>query len=129
MKYRKLRIAWSVGFIAVALVIIGCRAKQKWWPTEQVRRLRASGLFMTDDSDRNWVVEAVTEPILNMTTTVRKRRPLPGRVIRQPWFLPFAVAAIAPLPWISPRFSLRTLLIAAALVAVVLGLIVWAVRG
>ena len=47
------------------------------------------------------------------------------------WFgiLLFAsVATVAAAPWIRPRFSLRTLLIATTLVAVVLGLIVWVGR-
>jgi hypothetical protein len=38
----------------------------------------------------------------------------------------FGAAAVAP--WLRPRFSLRTLLIATTLIAVVLGLVVWAVR-
>ncbi len=42
---------------------------------------------------------------------------------------PIAIAAaLAALPWLRWRFSLRTLLIATTLVAVVLGLIMWAVR-
>lgn len=35
------------------------------------------------------------------------------------------VGALAALPWLSWRYSLRTLLIATTLIAVVLGLIVW----
>jgi hypothetical protein len=42
------------------------------------------------------------------------------------WFIVSAVAAMAYAPWISRRFSLRTMLIATTLVAVVLGLAVWA---
>ena len=48
-----------------------------------------------------------------------------------PYWLPcLAAATIALLPWLkwSKRFSLRTLLIATTLVAVALGLIVWAAR-
>jgi hypothetical protein len=41
------------------------------------------------------------------------------------WFLVVFAATLATLPWIHCRFSLRTLLIATTLVAVVLGLIVW----
>jgi hypothetical protein len=47
------------------------------------------------------------------------------------WFpvlLSAALAAAPWLPWWSKRFSLRTLLIATTLIAVVLGLIVWASR-
>jgi len=39
-----------------------------------------------------------------------------------------ATVIAATVPWLKPSFSLRTLLIATTLVAVVLGLIVWAAR-
>ena len=46
------------------------------------------------------------------------------------WFLAFVPATIATIPWFrwSKRFSLRTLLIATTLIAVVLGIIVWLSR-
>jgi hypothetical protein len=55
---------------------------------------------------------------------------------RDAWFIPYwflvlvsaTLTAISWLPWWSKRFSLRTLLIATTLVAVVLGAIVYAVR-
>ena len=40
------------------------------------------------------------------------------------WFAAFILGMIAELPWLHWRFSLRTLLIATTLAAVVLGLIV-----
>jgi hypothetical protein len=43
-------------------------------------------------------------------------------------FLVFLSGALAALPWIHWRFSLRTLLIAITLVAVVPGLVVWATK-
>jgi hypothetical protein len=44
------------------------------------------------------------------------------------WFLVLATIGLSALPWLRLRFSLRTLLIATTLVAVVLGLVVWASR-
>jgi hypothetical protein len=44
------------------------------------------------------------------------------------WFLTLVTAVIAVAPWISRRFSLRTLLLATTLVAVVLGAAVWAAK-
>jgi hypothetical protein len=41
------------------------------------------------------------------------------------WLPILIVSTFVAFPWISKRFSLRTLLIAATLVAVVLGLVVW----
>jgi hypothetical protein len=56
---------------------------------------------------------------------------LPNGLYVPHWFLVLLATTFATLPWIRYfewRFSLRTLLIATTLVAVVLGLIVWAVR-
>ena len=53
----------------------------------------------------------------------------PSLTLRVPhWFLVLAAIGMGALSWLRPRFSLRTLLIATTLVAVVLGLIVYAVR-
>jgi hypothetical protein len=41
------------------------------------------------------------------------------------WLLIIATIVLGSFPWLPHRFSLRTLLIATTLVAVVLGLIVW----
>jgi hypothetical protein len=50
-------------------------------------------------------------------------------VIQLPyWFLTLLFAATAGLPWIRWRFTLRTLLIATTLVAVLLGLIAYSAR-
>jgi membrane protein DedA with SNARE-associated domain len=62
------------------------------------------------------------------------RRPYQAQdCVRFPhWFAVLVVAATAfgfALPWPSFRFSLRTMLIATTLVAVVLGLVVWANNG
>lgn len=56
-------------------------------------------------------------------------RPRPERLrVKVPiWFLFMLVASSGALPWLRWRFSLRTLLIATTLVAVVLGLVVYAV--
>jgi hypothetical protein len=58
-------------------------------------------------------------------------RSTPVTVVLLPhWFAVLVFATSAAAPWMrwSKRFRLRTLLIATTLVAVVLGLIVWAVR-
>jgi hypothetical protein len=54
---------------------------------------------------------------------------LSGRLVRTPHWLPILLsAALVAAPWLRWRFSLRTLLIATTLVAVVLGAIVYATR-
>jgi hypothetical protein len=55
--------------------------------------------------------------------------PAPGAGPTIPIWAPVLIVTLfAITPWLPQRFSLRTLLIAMALVAVVLGLIAWAVR-
>jgi hypothetical protein len=44
------------------------------------------------------------------------------------WFAILIACAASIAPWLAWRFSLRTMLIAMTLVAVALGLVVWAVR-
>jgi hypothetical protein len=44
------------------------------------------------------------------------------------WFVAVLFVILAAIPWIRWRFSLRTLLIATTMIAVVLGLIVWLLR-
>ena len=44
------------------------------------------------------------------------------------WFLVLTAAAVAAIPWVLWRFSLRTLLIATTLVAVVLGAVIYGAR-
>ena len=82
MKYRKLRIAWSVVWGIVAVLFATVWVCSSWWEDIIVYRCLAVLL---------------------------------------------ATVAVAPLvPW---RFSLRTLLIASTLIAIGLGLIVWATRA
>jgi hypothetical protein len=47
------------------------------------------------------------------------------RVIVPHWFALVAAGSLSAAPWFRLRFSLRTLLIATTLIAVVLGLFVW----
>ena len=44
------------------------------------------------------------------------------------WLVALSSAVLATLPWLPGRYSLRTLLIATTLVALVLGMIVWSIR-
>jgi len=52
-----------------------------------------------------------------------------GSVLVSHWLLVVATGVLAALPWIRYRFSLRALLVATTLIAVVMGLAVWAVGG
>jgi hypothetical protein len=137
MRYRKLRIAWSVacGVLAVLLIVLWVRS---YWFIDIVHLSRRSLVSMTGEL---LVVEHINrygitdlkaskgEPRLHIWGTsyvagevivelIGKRLTLPF------WFTITATSLATAMPWIRWRFSLRTLLIATTLVAVVLGLIV-----
>ena len=52
----------------------------------------------------------------------------PGSAYIPYWPIVVAIGSLAAGPWLRWRFTLRTLLITTTLVAVVLGMIVWAAR-
>ncbi len=155
MRFRKLRIAWSVGCtIACVLLIV-------LW----VRSYRCADDFgdnqnglsrVTAFSARGRIVFWVGETRAEMDSiwysfplgqvyeidkfaagwgfgTFVQNRSSPSHLnrvgIKLPyWFAMLVPVALAAVPWIRWRFSLRTLLIATTLVAVVLGLIVYVAR-
>jgi hypothetical protein len=144
MKYRKLRIAWSVvwGVMAVLLIVlwtrsyrvgdaircnpaysrgvaIGSASGQLTWATFDINKYPSITLghesYLLDHIDFHTTKWGFsTSHELYYTT----------RTVSH-WLLVVPLAAIAAAPWIRWRFSLRTLLIATTLVAVGLGLIVW----
>ena len=157
MRYRKLRIAWSVGCGLVAVLLCALWLKSYWWwysvrcrPTAQTfltawtedgstsvsfsKELRPLPSFMDRWSFRSYPPRSLESGSPMLTNSARlffHRGPL-GATIGMPiWMLAIMAWMLGVVPWIgwSSHFSLRTLLIATTLVAVVLGLIVWAVRG
>jgi hypothetical protein len=151
MKYRKLRITWSItwGLMAVLLCVLWVRSY--WWvDTIQIscgsyRTLhivsipsRLGFLLLTMQSDRysfyhqgvdDWrTVRARAEPLPELPSQLIggwiNYRGTRGVLIPF-WLLAATGAAVAFVPWIPHRFSVRTLLIAITLVAIGLGLIVW----
>ncbi len=149
MRFRKLRIAWSVGcgIACVLLIVLWVRSRWSGCSTNRMngsavmtslgvmsgsvyflemdlKSRRANGLnipthgwdFQADDGKLD--AEAPPNFALNSTPSTF--------IIKVPvWFLVLVLAVLAPIPWISTRFSLRALLIATTLVALVLGLVVW----
>jgi hypothetical protein len=151
MKYRKLRIAWSVAWcvVAVLLCVLCVRSYQLinarnlqvgdfkcfksgehriCFCSEQgriyvgIRGLDAAGITMHIlDSAEN----PVSQGFLGFISYFTARE----KTVRMPhWFIALSITMLASVPWIrwSKRFSLHTLLIATTLVSVVLGLIVYA---
>jgi hypothetical protein len=149
MKFRKLRIPWSMfwGIACLLLIVLWVRSYWVWDLVnatdysvssirgnlsldKQVAQFPMTGwdsVSLSKDVDEQ---ESDTSPQSDKKTIVTVTTIDVPRIITLPHnCIALFFATLATIPWIPPRFSLRTLLIAITLVAVVLGLIVWSVRA
>jgi hypothetical protein len=153
MRFRKLRIAWSVacGIACVLLIVLWVRS---YYVTDRIVIVRSSvGTVRAYSAAGQLITIATTSAVQTKPPEIW---PNGGgtRIIDPPldfiiypefgfaagrltnasyfqlphWFLVTVFAMLTTLPWLQSRFTLRTLLIVTTLVAVVLGLIVWSVR-
>jgi hypothetical protein len=147
MKYRKLRIAFSVTCViaCVLLIVLWVRS---YWMADMFWNNETHRLCMTAASGYGrmiiWIGEtqAVSDSPWD-SIPLEHFAPLPTGIwgfktyiqtsglkavgLQAPhWFFFGTLALIAYLPWASWRFSLRTILIAMTLIAFMLGLAVWA---
>ena len=150
MKCRKLRIAWSValGLIAVLLCVLWVRsywwaiiAKATYQPDHNIIVAGGQCYYRSNYGwNARWRHQGEIQLLPDFALDVQDIWNGDGRGIeifshagRMPvCVFVFSVAAVAAFPWLPwwpTRFSLRALLMAMALVAVVLGLTAWAVRG
>ena len=124
MRFRNLRIAFSATCLiaCVLLIALWVRSYSKmgfyaFWGRNFFIR---NGNVTVDDT---WV-----EKNLRWFGAQRVKTPT-GTWPAIPFWLPtLFVGVLAGVPWLRYRFSLRTLLIATTLIAMVLGVIVWSVR-
>ena len=159
MKFRKLRIAWSVACGIACLLLIVLWVRSYWWedtlrvPYSVARveyffitsghGLIYSVLYLYGSSEPGFGIE--TRAVEGEALFVDDSTPLRDwhwfrvvhwqkfTVLYMPHWFPVLVAAtLASVPWIHKlrfSFSLRALLIATTVVAVALGLAVYAARG
>jgi hypothetical protein len=142
LRFRKLRIAWSVfwGLACVLLVVLCVRSP--YTNDRMSGPLPGSGFLIVSRSDslgigiwrrkvdEGWSLQSLPPEEINLpyTTLGFAEYMVDSDLYRlrlKYWFLIVAALAFAAAPWLRCRFSLRTLLIATTLVAVVLGLVVW----
>jgi hypothetical protein len=153
MKYRKLRIAWTAFFSVVAILLCALLVRS-YWRSDSFEEYRGAGMYRSADrinlystcgslglfrwtfsEDINvgdWAYESDEveaddiEIHLNHFVWQQDGNLL---TVRLPiWSIIAACIFVAVLPWFSSlprRYSLRTLLVATALIAVALGTIVW----
>lgn len=142
MKCRKLRIAWSVvwGLLAVVLFVLWVRSYTYADTVDLGNRHKVcsyQGDVLWDTLVQLVVTVMTAQPNvhnvlhLRITTEPLNRLSLymhDSGVAIPYWILTLVALVVTPLPWLRWRFSIRTLLIATALLAVLLALIVWAAR-
>ena len=158
MRFRKWRIAWSVGCAAACVLLVVLWVRSYWWMDSAWNVIPAFGTtnLVSDLGDvrassdtssaastpsgwKVWSYEQAdsTSAAVRLRPWVRSRftwKASAGRcsVSAPHWSLVMISATAASLPWINRlrwRFSLRTLLIATTLVAAVLGLVVYFMRS
>ena len=143
MRFRKLRIAWSVfwGLAAVLLIVLWVRS---YWCADLLIVSQMQGVVSThgavrvcgfnlDSPTPQWMIsfpetlEGATSADYSIFGFSYSQSPssLLERIRVPYWFFVFLSVVAGTTPWLRFRFTLRTLLIAMTLVAVVLGLIVW----
>jgi hypothetical protein len=143
MKFRKLRIAWSVawGIASILLCVLWVRS-YRWVDVIAVQQSSQrvvgigscnASIMIGASSDETfplgtWLVEPNLKPVKYLPWFEASFHSVSSEIYVPDWPLIVLTASVAVAPWIRHlrwRFSLRTLLIATTLVAMVLGLIVW----
>ena len=123
MKFRKLRIAWSVGWGVAAVLLFGLWVRS-YTITENYLTISVSNsrAFFVDSEEGSVAIRQMDSIVDG---------PLSLVIDHKTYFIPYLffvllAATLAAVPWIHWRFTTRTLLIATTLIAVVLGLAVYA---
>ena len=137
MKFRKLRIAWSVVCLVACVLLIvlwvrsyfACDTLQIYFNSQTFRLDHLHGVMygrttLSKNSGPDyWLLDTGQPQRLGKTHIFPT---VGGFGAFVPFWCPALLAGIlAAAPWLHWHFSLRTLLIATTLVAVVLGAIVW----
>jgi hypothetical protein len=139
MKYRKLRIAWSMASGIVAVLLIALWVRSYWFFDDE--------LYYVDGNNRGWYVDSIHGGVTFVTSMHSPTDPgkwrgygawNPGPLgfdqfstsrsssFRVPyWILCVGASSFVSIPWMCKRFGTRTLLITTTLVAIALGIIVW----
>jgi hypothetical protein len=156
MKYGKLRIAWSVGWGIVCLLLIVLWVRSYWWTDAIFLEEQVPGQFWivrystfkrtslaSEGGQITFIWAGLTSNMHWGSYHSEDIDPVKmpgkfgfghysawlGRIITVPyWSVVLPAAAIGSVSWLSWRFSLRTLLIAMTLIAVGLGWAVYSMR-
>jgi hypothetical protein len=139
MKYRKLRIAWSVGFGILCLLLIALWVRSYSYSDELRVNIadKRSVWLHSVSGDASLFTTSLSDPLLVHGPAIiseRIERPFPSdgfsfsrkrgawNVTVPLWCPVLILTALSTAPWVR-RFSLRTLLIGVTLVAALLGIV------
>jgi hypothetical protein len=158
MKHRKLRIAWSVVWGVLAVLLVALWVRSYWWfdawqgGNVHIQAVRGEVAIFNllhpqtysksnfpaksmHSENFGYIVTGSYETVGPGNISVNLRVSNQGkRLMTVPYWLVaspaiiVAILALSPWLYIRSRFGLRTLLIAMTLVAVVLGAVVWLTR-
>jgi FtsH-binding integral membrane protein len=151
MRYRKLRVAWSITCSIACVLLIMLLVRSYWWvdnmllpPSKRTMAISQEGVLVFSsqpvqyDTGYRWLLSFSVDDIPSRIKSAPTSRwgfssgPFATFLIFPHWFPVLFFATLVAVPWIRQtpkRFSLRTLLIATTLIAMVLGLVVWATRN
>ena len=127
MKFRKLRIAWSFGCSLATTLLVVLWVRSYWkadyiqpWRQHSVVSLR--GTLFVDKG-----IVQTTSAIGDLPAALQSKQysfvPFSSGLAIRYWTVTALTEALAIVPWLRFRFTLRTLLIATTLFAIALGLI------
>jgi hypothetical protein len=146
MRFRKLRIAWSVAWGIIALMLCVLWVRSYWWvDTWYGKHISVASycgqlaVYLLEQPNTNWKGTSlkIEGEVVQMVEVWKIRSKIFdnagvgefGSTIPQ-WCAVVLFALMAIIPWISVRrFSLRTLLIATTIVAILMGVIAWSIAG
>jgi hypothetical protein len=135
MKFRKLRIAWSVGcgILCLLLIILWVRSYSHSDELTGTFGNHLGFVIQSEQGQMRYGKPWDEKPSWNFDSSplgddYPPSFPPMGGFDWPLWLAVLLTGTLIVIPWLRWRFTLRTLLIATTLVAVVLGLIVWLSR-
>jgi len=154
MKHRNFRIAWSVAWGVVVVLLCVLWVRSFWWwdmfrllPSANSWRMGVDSAYGSvalglGKGETSWLTSnPIDQTSIDLLTSSMRENTFFGvgylsaptffSVLIPHWAMILLSATIASIPWLrrSKRYSLRTLLIATTLIAVVLGIIVFVSRA